>query len=252
MSAMLVGAKVIRWPAGKVAAIGIAVFSAPQLASTSTDVAQGAVAAAHAHYRDLVGDHLIDLAPLPAGPVLPANLDEATALAAHNSPAIAQAQAGLAAARAASRGARAERLPSVGAFAKAERITTSSSPTIAPIRVQSAFALTGKSTKVAGSVVTSPKPTPKPGLPKPGLPKPGCAQRVSTAKLVAVATAEPAAASEQARASITHEVRIGMEPQRDLLDAEREAIAAAARSVEVNAARVTFAYRLAAALGGED
>jgi len=98
------------------------------------------------------------------------------------------------------------------------------------------------------------------------LPRPGCAsarqhvkeqiitlfQGLRTAKLVAVAAAEPAAASEQARASITHEVRIGMKPQLDLLDTEREAIAAAARSVEANAARVTIACRLAAALGGED
>jgi outer membrane protein len=73
-----------------------------------------------------------------------------------------------------------------------------------------------------------------------------------TAKLVAVAAADQARASEQARNSVAHEVRVGMKPQLDLLDAEREAALATARVAQADAARVTTSYQLSAALGRND
>ena len=43
-----------------------------------------------------------------------------------------------------------------------------------------------------------------------------------------------------------------MKPQLDLLDAEREAIAATARAAQADAARIAIAYRLSAALGRDE
>ncbi len=222
--------------------------------------AEGDVATARAHYRNLVGEDPVDLAPLPPGPQPPATLDEAVALAAHNSPAIAQAEAGFDAARATYRGARAEQLPTVGAFAEAGRIRDqffpdyrANSATVGVRanwqiysggRVDGRVSETNAEARVAEGRLRATRQTVEEQVVT-------LYQGLRTAKLVAAAAAEQATASEQARISVAHEVRVGMKPQRDLLDAEREALTAAARSAAAISARVTIAYRLAAALGGK-
>ena len=220
--------------------------------------AEGAQAAAHAHYRNLVGLDPIELAPLPAGPVAPATLDEAVAIASQNSPAIAQAQAAVDAARAAASGAKADRLPSVGAFAEAGvvrdqffpdyransatvgiranwqlynggRVDGRIAETSAEVRAAEAR-LHAARAQVEEQVITN-------------------FQGVRTAQLMADAAADQAHASNEALTSIRHEVRVGMKPQLDLLDAEREAIAATTRAAQARASRVVIAYRLDALLG---
>jgi outer membrane protein len=223
--------------------------------------AEGAVAAARAHYRNLVGTDPVDLAPLPAGPAAPATLDEAVALAARNSPAIAQAEAGLAAARAARRGAAAERLPMVGAFAEAGRVRDQFFPDYransATIGVRANWQLYN------GGRVDGRMPETSAEARAAEARLRAAQQQVEeqvitlfeglrTAHLVAIAAADQARASEAARASVAHEVRVGLKPQLDLLDAEREAIAATARAARAEAARTTTAYRLSAALGRPD
>ncbi|PZN96999.1 MAG: channel protein TolC [Alphaproteobacteria bacterium] len=223
--------------------------------------AEGAVAAARAHYRNLVGDDPLDLAPLPAGPPAPPTLDEAVALAAHNSAGIAQAEAGLAGARAASRGARAERLPTVGAFAEAGRVSDQFFPdyraNAATVGVRANWQLynggrvagriteTNAEVRVAEARLRAARQQVEEQVVT-------LFQGLRTAQLIAIAAADQARASEQARISVAHEVRVGMKPQFDLLDAEREAIASTARAAQADAARVTTAYRLSAALGRED
>ncbi|MGB5076332.1 MAG: TolC family protein, partial [Sphingorhabdus sp.] len=58
-------------------------------------------------------------------------------------------------------------------------------------------------------------------------------------------------AAEDALASVRQEVRVGMKPQLDLLDAEREAIAAAAALEQARTDRVATAFRLRALVGQE-
>ncbi|MFA6605929.1 MAG: TolC family protein, partial [Sphingomonas sp.] len=77
---------------------------------------QGMQVSAQAHFRNLTGLEPVDLQPLPSNPLLPATLDEAMDAAIRSNPALAQSEASLRAAQAAARGARAERLPTVGAF----------------------------------------------------------------------------------------------------------------------------------------
>jgi outer membrane protein len=81
--------------------------------------ARGEAATAGARFRALTGLEAQDLAPISQGPDAPASLDEALERARANSPVIAAAKAAFDAANAATRGARAERLPSIGAFAEA-------------------------------------------------------------------------------------------------------------------------------------
>ena len=220
--------------------------------------ALGAGDTARARYRNLVGTDAVGLAPLPAGPIPPATLDEAIAIASHNSPAIAQAEAVAEAARAAVRSAHADRLPSVGAFAEAGVVRDQFFPdyranaatvglranwqlynggltdgriaeTSAEVRAAQAR-LQAARMQVEEQVIST-------------------FQGVRTAALMATAAADQARATDDALTSIRHEVRVGMKPQLDLLDAEREAIAAAARAARARAEQVVIAYRLDALLG---
>ena len=74
-------------------------------------------------------------------------------------------------------------------------------------------------------------------------------QNVRTAQLVEQAAIDQASAAAEARDSIGHEVRVGMKPQVDLLDAEREAIAAEAGAARAATDRIVAAYRLLSLLG---
>jgi outer membrane protein len=249
----------LRYKAGEAPSTDVAQANARMAeAQGGLAAAEGAVAAAHARYRSLVGDEPVNLAPLPAGPVAPASLDEAVALAAHNSLAIAGAEAGLVAARAAGRGARAERLPTVGAFAEAGTVRDQFFPdyraNTATIGVRAAWQLYNGG-RVGGRITETDADT-RAAQARLRAAKSQVEEQVitlfeglRTARLVAAAAAEQARASEQARSSIAHEVRVGIKPPLDLLDAEREAITATARAAGAEAAKLTLAYRLAAALG---
>jgi len=223
--------------------------------------AEGAIAAARAHYRNLVGEDPVQLAPLPAGPAAPATLDEAVAFAAHNSSAIAQAEAALTAARANNRGARAERLPTVAAFAEAGRVKDQFFPDYransATVGVRANWQL--YSGGRVGGRITETNAEARAAEARVRDARQQVEEQVvtlfeglRTAKLVAVAAADQARASEQARVSVANEVRVGMKPQLELLDAEREALVTTARAAQAAATRVTTAYRLSAALGQSD
>ena len=223
--------------------------------------AEGAQATARAHYRNLVGEDPVGLAPLPAGPSAPTTLDEAIALAGTNSPDIARAEAALAAARAANRGAQAERMPTVGAFAEAgivrDQFFPNYSANAATVGVRANWQLynggrtagriteTNAEARAAEARVRAARQQVEEQVIT-------LFERLRTAQLVAVAAADQARASEQARISVAHEVRVGMKPQLDLLDAEREAALATARVAQADAARVTTAFQLSAALGHND
>ena len=84
--------------------------------------AQGRRASAEAAYQRLTGKPAGDLAPLPELPPIPPTLDQALDMARTSNPALRQAKAGVDVARAGVRSAKAEGMPTVGAFAEAAHV----------------------------------------------------------------------------------------------------------------------------------
>lgn len=221
--------------------------------------AEGARAAAQARFVALTGLAPAGLAPIPQGPDAPASLDEALARARANSPLIAAASAALEAARAATRGARAERLPSVGAFAEAGIVRDQFFPDYsinsATVGVRARWTLFNGQTngKVAEMSAEARAAEARLRTARAMVEEQVTTlhQGVLTTRLMASAAEAQAIASEAARASTAHEVRTGLKPQLALLDAEREALIAQARAAEARSARAATAYRLQALLGPE-
>ena len=74
-------------------------------------------------------------------------------------------------------------------------------------------------------------------------------QAVRTAQAVVEASDRQAAAAREAVENVRHEVKVGAKPPLDLLDAEREALAAGVQSARAKAERLASAFRLNALLG---
>ena len=74
---------------------------------------------------------------------------------------------------------------------------------------------------------------------------------VRTARALVEAAADQATAAASALDSVRNEVRVGQKPTLDLLDAEREALAAQSAGVAARGGAVTAAYRLNALLHGD-
>ncbi|SFG14192.1 outer membrane protein [Novosphingobium sp. CF614] len=220
--------------------------------------ARGMQVSAQAHFRNLTGLEPADLQPLPSNPVLPATLDEAMDAATRNNPALAQSEASLRAAQAAARGARAERLPTVGAFAEGATVRDQSFPDYradsATIGIRARWELfsggrasgkvaeTDSSVRAADARVRAMRMQVEEQVIS-------AFQDVRTAQLVEQAATDQASAAAQALDSVRHEVRVGMKPQLDLLDAERESIAAEAGALQAGTDRIVAAYRLLSLMG---
>ncbi|WP_232475830.1 TolC family protein [Flavisphingomonas formosensis] len=220
--------------------------------------AQGMQVSAQAHFRNLTGLEPVDLQPLPPNPVLPATLDEVMDAAIRSNPALAQSEASLRAAQAAARGARAERLPTVGVFVEGATVRDQFFPDyradsatvgirarwelFSGGRVSGKVAETDSSVRAADARARAMRMQVQEQVIS-------AFQDVRTAQFVEQAATEQAAAAAQALDSITQEVRVGMKPQLDLLDAERESIAAEAGAARAGTDRIVAAYRLLSLLG---
>ena len=248
----------LRFKAGEAAHTDVAQAQARRAeAEAGRAPAGGMQVSARAHYRNLVGSDPVDLAPLPANPQLPPTLDEAMAMAMDHNPALIQAQAGEKAARANALAAKGQLLPSISAFAEASTVRDQFFPdyradgktigirgrweipgprTIGQIHTASAEArgaearLRGARMQVEEQIIAS-------------------FQQVRTSQLVEQAAADQASAAQLALTNVRHEVRVGMKPQLDLLDAEREAIAAEAAAAQAHTDRIVAAYRLQSLIG---
>lgn len=220
--------------------------------------ARGQVLVARARLARLIGRRPGALAPLPAPPDTPATLEAALLAARANSPVIARAQAALDAALAGERGARAERLPTVGAFADASSVHDQFFPgyrgdsVAVGVRVRWQFFDSGRTRgriDAAGADVRAARA--RLDQARDGVDEAVTAAfaTLSAAALVENATADRAAAAAEAVTNIADEVRVGQKPQINLLDAEREALAARTAALQARALRVAAAYRLRALLG---
>lgn len=227
-------------------------------ASAGLSRAEGAQVSAQARFNHLTGLAPKDLEPLPANPGLPVTLEEAMDAAARGNPLLAQTAAGLRAAQAAARGARAERLPTIGAFAEASTVRDQFFPdyradgTTVGVRARwqlfSGGRISGKIAE-AGSEERAAEARLRAARMRIEEQIISTFQEVRTTLLVEKAAVDQADAAGQALESVRHEVRVGMKPQLDLLDAEREAIGAQAGLARAHIDRSVAAYRLLGLLG---
>lgn len=248
----------LRYKAGESPSTDVA-QAAARLAEAEAGLAQaqGFAVAANARFSNLTGLSPDGLEPLPANPEVPATLDEALDTALQHNPWLAEAEAGLRAARAAARGARAERLPTVGAFAEGAMVRDQFFPGYradsATVGVRARWQIfnAGVSAKVAGSDSSVRAAEARLDAVQNQVKEQVIAafQAVQTALLVEAASARQTESARQARDSVAHEVRVGLKPQLDLLNAEREATGAAAALAKAQADRIVAAYRLLSLTG---
>ncbi|WGU40953.1 TolC family outer membrane protein [Phenylobacterium sp. NIBR 498073] len=227
-------------------------------AQAGLERARGGAVSAEARFMNLTGLGPRDLQPLPPSPPGPATIEEALDIARAKNPGLAQAEAALAAARAAARSARAERLPMVGAFAEGSTVRDQFFPdyradgvtvgvrgrwqVFAGGRISARIAESDSAVRAADARLRAARAA----LDEQTI---GAFQGVRSAAMVEAAATRQALAAAQARDGVRHEVRVGMKPQLDLLDAEREATAAAVNEAKARSDRIVAAYRLLALLG---
>lgn len=231
-----------------------------RLSGARADLAggQGELAKARARYRVLVGEEAAGLAPPGEPPQTPQNLDDAVQQARTGNPGVAAAEQAVRAAQAGVRRARAEGGPSVALVAQASTIRDQFFP---------GYRADGGTVGVAAHW-----PLFTGGLVSGKVAEASAAQRAAEASLdqaraaseeaaidawqarqtadqVAQAADDQAKAAEGALDSMRNEVRVGARPTVDLLDAERDALAAKIGQLQAEGARVVAAYRLQAVIG---
>lgn len=220
--------------------------------------ARGRRTSAEAAFTRLTGIVPGELAPLPELPPLPATLDDALERAAANNPALLQAEQGVVIARACERGARADALPMVGAFAEAAHVRDQFFPGYKANTV--AVGLRGRWTLFAGGRTAANMRTARAELA-------GAEARARQARqdleglvidtwhgLAATnamleASQARMTAAEEALRGIRLEARVGAKPTIAVLDAEREATEAQTSHIEAEGRRQVLAWQLNALTG---
>ena len=220
--------------------------------------AEGRLVSAEARYERLTGKQAGELAPLPPLPQTPATLNEAMDLASQANPMLQQAEGAVRVAGAGVRAARAEGLPTIGAFAEAARVRDQFFPDYRADSV--AVGIRGRWTLWAGGRVLAQTRQADAQLSATEararaarLALEGMVidawQGLQTANRMAEATSLRAAAANEALRGTQLEARVGAKPTLAVLDAEREAIEAEASRIESEGMRLVAAYRLNALTG---
>lgn len=216
--------------------------------------AEGQEAGASARFAALTGLPADDLAPLPAPPAVPETRAQAVAAALATSPAIADATAGSGAAAAQARGARAERLPTVAAFAEASTIRDQFFPDYAAdqavIGIRARWVLfdgsrSGRIAEADAMARMADAAADRAHRMVQADAIAAHAAMTAARRMVSAAGARTAAADEALRATRL-EVKVGMKPQLALLDAEREALDAAVARVRADGMLLSAAWQLKA------
>jgi TolC family type I secretion outer membrane protein len=229
-------------------------------ARTGLARASGDVARARAHFVSVVGAEPDNLESLPVAPPVPRSLDEAMATALQTSPALVAAQAEARAADAAVRYAQADRLPSLALTATASSARDQFFPGYRADGV--AVGVQGRWTLLSGGLISGKIDEARAGArgAKSGVDAARAQVReavtsawedLQTSRALVEAAAEQATAATSALDSVRNEVRVGQKPTLDLLDAEREALAAQSAGVIARGRAVAAAYRLNALMGGD-
>lgn len=248
----------LRFKGGEVARTDVAQAQA-RLAQAQADLARarGDAARARARFQSVVGAAAEGLEPLPLPPPTPASLDEALASAERASPTLLAAQAAARAAEAGVRYARAERLPNLALAATASTTRDKFFPGYRADDVT--VGVKGRWTLFAGGAIEA-----RVGEARAGAREAqaalaaaraqvretviGAWEDVQTSRALVAAADDQATAAASALDSVRNEVRVGQKPTLDLLDAEREALAAQSAVVSTRGGAVAAAYRLNALL----
>lgn len=220
--------------------------------------AQGRRISAEAAYTRLVGKAPGELSPLPPLPPTPASLDEALDLARATNPAVLQAQAGVDVARAGVRAARAEGMPTVGAFAEAAHVRDQFFPGYRADSV--AVGIRGRWTLWAGGRVaaqsraaTAELDASQARLRQARQALDGMVidawQGLETARRMTEASRLRRDAAEEALRGTRLEAQVGARPTLAVLDAEREAIEAEAALLQAEGMQTLAAWQLNALTG---
>ena len=220
--------------------------------------AQGQLAGAMAQLETLAGHPVALDGDLPGAPQIPSSRDAAIAMALKDNPAVLAALRQIDAARAKSDGVRAERLPTIGAYAEAAsvrdqffpgykadsasvglrarwsifsggRIGAKASGAAADLRAAQADADDARLVVEQQAVIAF--------------------EDVTTARAVLSASEARLTASEAALRGTALEVKAGVKPQLAQLDAVRDAIEAQAARAEAGGRVLVAAYRLRAIAG---
>jgi outer membrane protein len=230
-----------------------------RLASTQADLARanGDVARARAHFTNVVGAEPDALEPLSEVPPTPEALDDAVEEATQSSPTLLAAEASARAADAGVRYAQADRLPTVALTASASTTRDQFFPGYraegVTVGVQGRWTLfsgglvSGRISE-ARAVVRAAQAAQDVARAQVREAVIGAWQDIQTDRAVAHAASDQSAASASALESVRNEVRVGQKPTVDLLDAEREALAAQDALVIARGQQVVDAYRLNALL----
>jgi len=223
--------------------------------------ARGRRISAEAAFTRLTGKEPAELGPLPDAPPLPATLGEALELARAADPSLLQAQAATRVARAGVRAARAESLPTVGAFAEASRVRDQFFPDFEADTV--AVGVRGRWTLWAGGrtaarirgadaeLVQSQAQARQAELALEGLVI-DTWQAAETARQMVSASELRKAAADEALRGTRLEAKVGAKPTLAVLDAEREAIAAEAALIDARGAELVAAWRLRMLTGNRE
>lgn len=222
--------------------------------------ASGDVARSRARFVSVVGVEPDNLESVPAPPPIPSSLDEAMARALQTSPALVAAQAQARAADAGVRYAQAERLPSLALTATASSVRDQFFPGYQADGV--AVGVQGRWTLFAGGLINGRVAEARSGAAgaRSAVDSARAQVReavvsawedVQTSRALVAAAADQATAAASALDSVRNEVRVGQKPTLDLLDAERETLAAQSARIAAQGAAVAAAYRLNALLHGD-
>ncbi|MBJ7408743.1 MAG: TolC family outer membrane protein [Phenylobacterium sp.] len=251
----------LRFRGGEVPRTDVAQALARQ-AGARADLARasGDVARSRARFLSVVGAPPEGLEPLPSPPATPASLDEALARAERTSPLLLAAAAASRAADAGVRYAQAERLPNVALAATASTTRDRFFPGYRADDLT--IGIQGRWTLFAGGAINGRVDEARAGArgARAALDTTraqvreaviGAWEEVETLRAVMGAAADQATAAASALDSVRNEVRVGQKPALDLLDAEREALAAQSALVAARGGAVAAAYRLNALLQGD-
>lgn len=258
----------LRFRAGEIASSDLAQARARKAQGDAAFAsAQGRRTSAEAAFARLTGKAAGDLAPLPGNapgqtdpllPAAPATLGEAIELARAHNPMLAQARAGTDAARAGARAARAEGLPTIGAYAEAAHVRDQFFP---GYRADSmAVGLRGRWTLFAGGRVASAARAADAQVDQSEANERAMAQTLegmvidawsglATARRMAEAAALQSEAAAEALRGTRLEAQVGAKPVLAVLDAESDAAQAEAALIEAQAMRTVAAWQLAALSG---
>jgi TolC family type I secretion outer membrane protein len=250
----------LRFKAGEIARTDLAQAQA-RLAEARAGLARarGDVARSRARFVSVIGAEPEALETSPGPPPIPRSLEEAMTTALQTSPALVAAQAQARAAEAGIRYAQAERLPSLALTAQAASVRDQFFPGYRADGVT--VGVQGRWTLFSGGLIKGRVDEARAGAREANAGVEaaraqvreaivGAWEDVQTARALVDAAADQVAAATSALDSVGHEVRVRQKPTLDLLDAEREALAARSALVAARGEAVTASYRLNALLNG--